>query len=284
MTTDLISLRTTYAKQILAEAGVDDPRLEEAFATVKREDFVGPGPWQIMRFVGGYYTTPSNDPLYLYQDRLVALDASKGLNNGQPSFLVYLISLGAIQAGEHVVHIGSGVGYYTAMMAELAGPSGRVTAIEYEQDLAERAKTNLSGYDFATVIHGNGISVDLDPADVILVNAGASRPADTWLDALKPGGRLILPLTVTYEMDNGLTMTKGGIFLISRDGEREEYVASYKSPTQIYPCAGMREAESEAALVEAFEAGGMEKVTRLTRGSDVPDMDCWVKGPDWALI
>jgi protein-L-isoaspartate(D-aspartate) O-methyltransferase len=54
---------------------------------------------------------------------LVSLIPEKSLNDGQPSFLVGLIGLGRIQAGEHVVHIGCGVGYYTAIMAHLAGPA-----------------------------------------------------------------------------------------------------------------------------------------------------------------
>ncbi len=143
---DLAALRRAYAKQIMAEAGVDDSRLEQAFATVKREDYVGPGPRQILRFPGGYYTTPSDDPIYLNQNRLIALDADKGLNNGEPSFLAFLISLGRITEGDHVVHVGAGVGYYTAMMAELAGPNGSVHAIEYEPELADKAAQNLSHY------------------------------------------------------------------------------------------------------------------------------------------
>jgi protein-L-isoaspartate(D-aspartate) O-methyltransferase len=50
---------------------------------------------------------------------LVSLIPEKSLNDGQPSFLVGLIGLGRIQA----VHIGCGVGYYTAIMAHLAGPA-----------------------------------------------------------------------------------------------------------------------------------------------------------------
>jgi len=43
-------------------------------------------------------------------------------------------------AGEHVVHIGAGVGYYTAILAKLVGAEGRVTAIEFDAELAARAK------------------------------------------------------------------------------------------------------------------------------------------------
>src|SRR5205807_3817362 len=64
----------------------------DAFATVPRERFVGPGPWQIkspMR-MGDYWTTPDADPRNVYHDALIALDAERGINNGQPSLWIAL--------------------------------------------------------------------------------------------------------------------------------------------------------------------------------------------------
>ena len=66
-------LRSYYARLIAGNAGTDDPRLIEAFATIERERFVGPGPWKVTDFAGGYIDTPSNDLAYLYQDVVVAL-------------------------------------------------------------------------------------------------------------------------------------------------------------------------------------------------------------------
>jgi len=43
-----------------------------------------------------------------------------------------LIAAAAPRAGEHVVHVGAGVGYYTAILAHMVGGSGRVTAIEFD--------------------------------------------------------------------------------------------------------------------------------------------------------
>src|ERR1700680_2456556 len=92
-------------------------------------------------------------------------------------------------------HIGVGVGYYTAILAELVGATGRVTAIEYDAELAARATANLAQTPHVRVVHGDGTRIAFEPVDVIYVNAGATRPADAWLDRLKEGGRLILPLT-----------------------------------------------------------------------------------------
>ena len=124
--TRLDIIRQAYAKQTMAAAGIVDRRVEAAFASVKREDFLGPGPWPILRWGRGYVMTPSDDPVYLYTDSLVGLVPERSLNNGQPSFLAKLISGAGPQAGEHVVHIGAGVGYFTAILAELVGTSGAV--------------------------------------------------------------------------------------------------------------------------------------------------------------
>jgi len=274
-------VRRAYAKQVMFASGVAVPRLETALAKVPREAFLGPGPWEIMRPPGGYQMTPDNDPVYLYQDVLVGMISPKGLNNGQPSFLMFLISLGQLSEGEKVVHIGAGRGYYTAVIAEMVGDAGAVTAIEYEPDLAVRAAANLSGYSHVRVVQGDGFTMPLDPSDVIYINAGVARPADTWLDAIKDGGRLVLPLTVSFTADDGNAMTRGAIFLIERKGAT--YLAEWKSPTGIYPCVGARDEVSEAALVKAFNLGGWEKVTRLYRTGEIAEERCWVRGPGWSL-
>ena len=117
---ELAVIRRAYAKQVLASVSVDDQRVEDAFATVPREDFLGPGPWPILRW-RGYVTTPDDDPTYLYSDVLVGILPERGLNNGMPSYHAPLMSKASIREGEHVVHVGAGTGYYTAILARLAG-------------------------------------------------------------------------------------------------------------------------------------------------------------------
>jgi protein-L-isoaspartate(D-aspartate) O-methyltransferase len=283
---DLVSLRKAYARRVYFTPGADDPRLESALTEVRREDFIGPGPWDVPVLGGGaagsnYRRTPDDDPQWLYQDAVIGLIPSKELNNGMPSFLTFLVSLGRAAEGEHAVHIGAGVGYYTAFLARLVGATGRVTAIEYEPELATRAERNLTPYPQVRCIQGDGSSYPLDAADVILVNAGASRPLDLWLDGLKDGGRLILPLCVGFKMPSGAPMTRGGIFLIERRGD--DYTAGYRGPTGIYPCFGASDPESESSLSEAFRTGSPEKVRRLYRSNDVPADICWAHGTGWAF-
>ena len=98
---ELAIIRRAYAKQVLAQVQVDDPRLELAFTQVRREDFLGPGPWVIPRWLGEYVPTPSADPIYLYVDTVVQVIAERHLNNGQPSGHAKWITSASMKAGEH---------------------------------------------------------------------------------------------------------------------------------------------------------------------------------------
>jgi len=106
------------------------------------------------------------------------------------------------------------------------------------------------------------------------MSAGATWPVDLWLDRLKNGGRMILALTKNKD-------TAGAWFLIERRGDG--FLAKGISAAGLFPCEGGRDAESKRALVAAPEKGGWERVTRLYRRADVPEQQCWLKGPDWCL-
>jgi protein-L-isoaspartate(D-aspartate) O-methyltransferase len=278
---ELDIVRRAFAKQITAAAGVEDERVEAAFAAVPREDFLGPGPWPILRWLRGYTRTPSDDPVYLYTDDVIGIIPERHLNNGQPSLHAHLIASAAPQAGEHVVHIGAGVGYYTAILARLVGRLGAVTAIEFEPGLAERAAANFAHSTNVRVLHGDGSSIPFDPADVIYVNAGATRPAEPWLEGLREGGRLILPLAALPANDRGDIQRRGAVFRIERSGA--EFLAQWVSPVAIFPCEGARDAASEAALAEAFKVERWREVTRLYRRDDLPAEQCWLRAPGWSL-
>jgi len=276
--TELAIVRRAYAKQTLAAARISDPRLQAAFAAVPREDFLGPGPWLEFHMSGSYQPTVDADPVLLYVNGLFGLAAERRINNGQPSLHAALLAAAAIQAEDHVVHIGAGTGYYTAIMSVLAG---RVTAVECDPVLAARAGVNLARFGNTRVIEGNGAVVPLDTADVIYVNAGVTHPVSAWLDALADGGRLIIPLT-TDTNTRSFTSISGLFFKIQRRGASFE--ARALLPTAIIPAEGIRDPSAEAALAAAFAKGGWGKVTRLVRGDEaVPEDQCWVRGDGWCL-
>lgn len=119
-------LRTFFASLVAGQFRGRHPAIEQAFATVERERFAGPGPWSIMVVGSGYVKTPDDDPAFLYQDTLLALDPNRGINIGQPSWHALWLDAIDVRQGETVLQVGAGTGYYSAILARLAGPNGRV--------------------------------------------------------------------------------------------------------------------------------------------------------------
>jgi protein-L-isoaspartate(D-aspartate) O-methyltransferase len=188
----LDELRRRYAAEIMDAAAVHHARIEEAFATTQRENFLTPPPWTVFA-PGGLFMSVTSDPAELYQDVLVVLNKERGINNGQPSLHAAWLAALDPRPGDTAVQIGAGTGYYTAILAALVAPGGTVHAYEIEADLAEIARRNLAALPAVTVHAASGVGAALPAADVVYVNASASAPDVAWLKALKPGGRLIFP-------------------------------------------------------------------------------------------
>src|SRR5262249_50717994 len=193
----------------------------------------GAGPGQSCAGDAVMSRRPAANPVYLYDDVVVAILPERHLNNGQPSLHAALIASAAPRPGEHVVHVGAGVGYYTAILARLVGRQGRVTAIEFDAGLAARLAANFAGMRNVSVVHGDGARALFDSADIIYVSAGATKPAEIWLDRLGGGGRLILPLTAAGFPDGDVR--HGAVFRIERRGS--DFFAQRISAVAIFPCA-----------------------------------------------
>jgi protein-L-isoaspartate(D-aspartate) O-methyltransferase len=276
---ELDLLRQFYAEELRAVANLQSEAVVKAFAKVPREHFLGPGPWQVRSpGIEGYYATKDADPRRLYHNILVAIDASRHLNNGHPSFLASLIDRLEVKPADHVIHVGCGTGYYTAIIAEVVGREGHVTAIEVDTQLAARACDNLRYFPNVNVIEGDGGDIDAGPADAILVNAGATHPRAVWLDSLRPGGRLILPLTVTDDADGS-----GGGRVLKIIRQPEGFTASFISGVGIFSCVGSRDSELNQRLKEAFDRDDWKSVQSLRREPHEPADSCWLHSRNFCL-
>jgi protein-L-isoaspartate(D-aspartate) O-methyltransferase len=268
----IVERRQAYAAEITRRAGVSDPRIEAAFAAVPREDFAGPPPWRIGS--GGLFgLSSSDDPARLYEDVLIAIDAERGINNGQPSLHAQSIAALQLKEGETVAQIGAGAGYYTAILAELVGPKGKVIAYEIEPDIAARAAANLARYPQVEVRARSGVE-DLPLADAIYVNAAASHPLRAWLDALKPGGRLVFPLQAAR--------SSGAMLLVTRQEGGDAWPARFLSGVVFIACEGAQDPAMARKLEEAFRRAGSERVRSLRFGVG-PSRADWLRGDGWAL-
>lgn len=285
--TKIAEVRRFYARLLALQAGAQDPRLEKAFATVPREAFLGPGPWTIVAGFKHPVETPSADPVYIYQNNLVALDHAKGINNGEPLLHAMWMARAAPRPGEHVVHVGAGTGYYSAILSELVGPTGQVTAIEFDATLADQAARFLADRPNVTVICGDGAAWPQAPANGVYVNFGVIRPADRWIENLAPGGRLVFWLGGPGPQREGMggRHSNGGAALAVE--RRPKGYAVHPVSTAHFVCAEGDlavgdEAEAEA-LAKAFSDGGLDTVRSLIwKRAAMPDR-CWFAADDWAL-
>lgn len=206
-----------------------------------------------------YIETPSADPIYLYQNVLVALDSDKGINNGEPFLHAALIGASAPKAGETIIHVGAGTGYYTALLSMLVLPNGHVHAFEIMEGLAERARANLEPFEGISVITGNATALPLPDADLIYVNAGVVALPTEWLEALRPGGRVIFPWQANQNTGLALIVTR------SESG----YTARPIMPAWFIPCIGASDGqpvyqgtERRGGLVGAFSLADARSFAR----------------------
>jgi protein-L-isoaspartate(D-aspartate) O-methyltransferase len=220
-----------------------------------------------------YAETPSDDPIFIYQDVLVALDASRGLNIGSPSAHAVWLAAVDIKTGETVIQVGTGTGYYSAVLAELAGKEGRIHAFEIDQDLAARAADNLKRWPQVDVHATSGIADNLPKADVVYVCAGITQPRWAWIDALRPGGRLLFPL----QPASGL----GGMLMITRSTRGLCWPARFVSRARFIPCEGKQDAASSPEMIEAF--AGQWADVKSFRIDEPQDETCWFAGDGWWL-
>ena len=113
----------------------------------------------------------------------------------QPYIVALMTESLELKGSEKVLEIGTGSGYQSAILAELAD---RVFSIERYPDLAYRANSVLQklGYQNIIVRVGDGSLgwPDDAPFDAIIVTAGTPKIPQPLIDQLKMGGRLVVPV------------------------------------------------------------------------------------------
>ena len=281
MTLSIEDYRRFYADEIRFVANLNSPALVEAFARVPREKFIGPGPWQVgsaearalaAAGLGRASYVPVDDARHLYHNVVVVLDQARDINNGQPSALAHWINALELQPGNRVYHLGSGVGYYTAIMAEVVGSEGAVVASEIDPDLAARAHENLSAYSNVEVHSADGGEFDPGECDAMLINAGVTHPHPVWLDRLREGGRLVLPITFA-------TSETLGAGLMTRIVRRANgFSMNGVTPVGIYSCKSVRDPELEPLVRSALMTQALLKIQSLSLEPHEQEDTCIVHG------
>lgn len=159
----------------LRDRGIRDERVLAAMAKVPRERFIG--------------SALRRDA---YADHPLPIDCGQTIS--QPYIVALMTEVAALAGDERVLEIGTGSGYQTAILAELAG---EVVSIERHAALARGAGAVLAdlGYTNTTLIVGDGTLgwPAAAPYDRILVTAAAARVPPALFDQLAEGGILVIP-------------------------------------------------------------------------------------------
>lgn len=157
-------------------AGISDERLIQAVRTTPRADFV-----------------PTDQVPSAYQD--VPLPIGHGQVTTQPSLSAMMIDGLGLRGSEHVLEIGTGLGFQTALLARLAAD---VVSIERWPDIAQRAQCNLDRHSIQNVElrvgDGSAGVPDRAPYDAVIVSAAFPDVPAPLVEQLRIGGRLVQPL------------------------------------------------------------------------------------------
>jgi protein-L-isoaspartate(D-aspartate) O-methyltransferase len=160
----------------LEAAGIRDPRVLAAFARVPRDRFVPPGYEQ---------EAPLDQPIPI----------GIGQVTTQPSLVGMMLEALQLVGSERVLEVGTGYGYQTAILAELAA---EVHSIERFEQLARAARANLeaAGYHSVEVAVGDGTlgHPEHAPYQAIVVSAAAPTVPSPLVEQLAEGGRLVMPI------------------------------------------------------------------------------------------
>lgn len=156
--------------------GVRDPAVLAAMAKVPRHAFV-----------------PEGLRRHAYADE--PLPIGQGQTISQPYIVAYMTEALRLKGGESVLEVGTGSGYQTAVLAEIAGT---VFTVEIVEKLALRARAALEALGYANIRYriGDGAAgwPEEAPFDAITVTAAAAKLPAALEDQLAVGGRMILPV------------------------------------------------------------------------------------------
>ena len=189
---ELERARERMVEKHLRGRDIEDERVLAAFGRVRREEFV----WEVDRDQA-YVDHPVRigEGQTISQPYMVALMTQwLGLGGGGPNPL-----------SERVLEIGTGSGYQTAILAELAR---EVFTVERFESLSESARARLEGLGYGNVRYrvGDGTlgwpeEAERAPFDAIIVTAGAPGVPEALKSQLAPGGRLVIPVGPGREQD-----------------------------------------------------------------------------------
>jgi len=187
------SLRQRMVETQIRARGVQNAAVLKALARVPRHLFV-----------------PADVQPFAYDDRPLPIGLAQTIS--QPYIVAYMTEALQLEAHHAVLEIGTGSGYQSAVLAELAK---QVYTMEIIPDLAASARRALAdaGYRNVEVRSGNGYRgwPERAPFDRIIVTAAPPEIPQALVDQLAVGGTMVVPVGSSYQEMVIITKTAGGV-------------------------------------------------------------------------
>jgi protein-L-isoaspartate(D-aspartate) O-methyltransferase len=172
------------SKSLTGPGKVTNPAILEAFASIRREDFV---PQEVK-------------PLASLNE---ALPIGYGQTISQPMVVGFMLELLKPKEGDHILDIGAGSGWTTALLSHIVGEKGKVVGLEIIPELARFGKENVAKYSFIKKGIAKYLCQDANkgypleaPYDGILVSAALPKKElpRAWREQVKTGGNIVVPI------------------------------------------------------------------------------------------
>jgi protein-L-isoaspartate(D-aspartate) O-methyltransferase len=202
---DTTALREALVNKLLAAEIITQPTVAEAFRVLPRHIFL-----------------PGVEVTRAYEDEAIVTKKMHGVpvsSSSQPAMMAIMLEQLDLQPGQRVLEIGAGTGFNAALMAYLVGDPSLVTTMDIDEDLVGQARTNLAaaGIEGVNVIcadGGPGYQPNA-PYDRIILTVGAWDVSPAWVEQLREGGILLLPLdfngpqlSVAFEKRDGVLRSR----------------------------------------------------------------------------
>ncbi|GAB2833419.1 methyltransferase domain-containing protein [Streptomyces daliensis] len=225
-------VREECVREMDAKRGFGTTWLREAFLAVPREHFVpdrvwwpDPGPdgrcplldrtrkpraWLKAVYLPGVPLITQIDDGAVPPDGPASGAWTSSISS--PGVVIEMLRHLALGPGDRVLEIGTGTGYNTALLAHRTG-TGRLTSIEIDPEVADRARTALHGLGLHPRLRcGDGEDGHTGdaPYDRVLATASVRRVPYAWIQQLRPGGVLLLPLDSPFGHDLLVRLTADG--------------------------------------------------------------------------